>query len=388
MKVLGLMSGTSLDGIDAAVIELVGEDGTLDSWELIGFATRTYSSTERDRIAEALSTAGAAALCRLGVDLAEWFAEAAHSACDGAGIPVSALDLIGSHGQTLWHLPPRGGEQGASLQLGNPAVLAARLGAPVVSDFRSADLAAGGQGAPLVPWADQILFSHPSERRAIQNLGGMGNVTWLPPSGSSLPCVAFDTGPGVALIDRVAERASNGVDRFDRDGQLAERGVCDPALLDRLMRTPFFDLAPPRSTGREVFGNDFVDTLIDEQGLEVGSDSTRWSNLMATLVALTARSIGDAYRRWILPHGVDRVYLMGGGARNPALCRAILSELTPVEVVGGERLGLDPDAREAVAFALLAWAHSCGIPANLPEATGADGPRVLGSWTPAPEGFR
>jgi anhydro-N-acetylmuramic acid kinase len=386
--VLGLMSGTSLDGIDAAVVELEEVGDVIRSWELRGFATRPYSADERDRLGLAMTGSTAAALCRLRVDLSAWAAEAARAACDVAGLSTDSLALVGSHGQTIWHLPPRGGVPGASLQLGDPAALAAHLGAPVVSDFRSADLAAGGQGAPLVPWADRVLFSHPTKSRALQNLGGMGNVTWLPPEGATDPCLAFDTGPGVALLDRVAFLASRGGDRFDRGGRLAESGRADPILLDRLMQIPFFDQPPPRSTGREVFGDELVDSLVSQLGLEPGSGEPGWGDLMATLVSLTARSIGDAYRRWLLPRPIDGVYLMGGGGRNLALHRAIASELAPIEVCGGAELGIDPDAREAVAFALLGWAHRRGIPANVPEATGATGLRVLGSWTPAPGGSR
>jgi anhydro-N-acetylmuramic acid kinase len=224
--------------------------------------------------------------------------------------------------------------------------------------------------------------------RAIQNLGGMGNVTWLPPGGDPASILAFDTGPGVVLLDAAAEQATGGAWRFDRDGALAQQGRVAEGVLSRLLALPFFREEPPRSTGRELFGPRMVDKakawLEAETGtvLTPGAPEMGWPDLLATLTALTARSVGEAYRRWVFPRGVAEVFLMGGGARNPALWRAIEGELAPVPLRNGEDLGMDPDAREAAAFALLAWAHLRGFPANVPGATGAIGPRVLGSFTP------
>jgi len=298
------------------------------------------------------------------------------------------VSAIGSHGQTIWHHPPSHGQVGSSLQLGCAATLAELSAIPVVSDFRSRDLAAGGHGAPLVPWADRLFFSSPTRCRAIQNLGGMGNVTWLPPMGDDTPVLAFDTGPGVVLLDAAAARATGGALSFDQDGALAREGEVCEALLAHLMDHPFFGEAPPKSTGREAFGPEMVEEaakrLRDENGVELqeGRPETGWPDLLATLTAFTARSVGDAYRRWVLPRGVDELFLMGGGARNPALRDALARELKPLELRPGEGLGMDPDAREAAAFALMAWAHLRGIPANLPQATGSRGPRILGSLTP------
>ncbi|HEV3049203.1 MAG TPA: anhydro-N-acetylmuramic acid kinase, partial [Longimicrobium sp.] len=283
------------------------------------------------------------------------------------------------HGQTVWHRPPADGKRGATLQLGDAATIAERTGRPVVSDFRTRDVATGGQGAPLVPWTDQLLFSVPDRARALQNLGGIGNVTRVPPRGSAEPVWAFDTGPANSLIDAAVEIATDGRHRYDKDGRLAARGTVDQALLDDLLRHPYFAAEPPKSTGREEFGRPFVERLVQAVRPEGDQD---WMDLVATLTELTARTVADAYARWVVPRGVDEVVLTGGGARNPVLAERIRALLHPLPVVDGSALGVDPDAKEAVAFAVLAWAHLRGIPANVPSATGAAGPRVLGSLTP------
>ena len=380
MKVIGLMSGTSLDGIDVAVMEIEGRAGDDPEWKLLSHDSYPYSPEQRAAILQVIQGASAADLLRLHVDLGEWLSQAVTSHLREAGIDAAKVEAIGSHGQTIWHDPPKGDRRGGSLQLGDPATLAERTGIPVVSDFRARDLAAGGHGAPLVPWADRILFAAPERSRAIQNLGGMANVTWLPPSGDDREVVAFDTGPGVVLLDAAAELATGGLLRFDRDGRLAAGGVVDRGMLDRLMETPFLSESPPKSTGRELFGTELVREL--SAGLTPGAADAGWPDLMATLTAFTSLSIGEAYRRWIIPLGVDEVYLMGGGARNPELVRRITEDLGSIAVCESEELGLDPDIREAAAFALLAWAHRMGVAANVPSVTGSSGPRLLGSLTP------
>jgi anhydro-N-acetylmuramic acid kinase len=244
-------------------------------------------------------------------------------------------------------------------------------------------VAASGQGAPLVPWVDRALFSLPGRARALQNIGGIANVTWVPPRESGEPVLAFDTGPGNALIDAVVELATGGRMTFDRDGRLAEQGTVDDALLGELLAHPFFNLPPPRSTGRESFGRPLVQRLVEAVRPEGDQD---WLDLVATLTELTARSIADSYRRWVLPRGVSEVVVTGGGALNPTLMRRVRHLLEPLPVRDGGALGVDPEAKEALAFAVLAWAHVHGIAANEPAATGAAGPRILGSYTPgAPE---
>lgn len=394
MKLVGLMSGTSLDGIDAVLMEVEGGGSSGNSsfpeirWQVSAFHTYPLTTSQRDRILASFVIGGPRDLALLHTDLGEWFAEAVLSLLEEAGEDPGAIAAVGSHGQTIWHEPPKPQRRGSSLQIGCPSTLAERTGIPVVSDFRSRDLAAGGQGAPLVPWADAVLFRSRTGPRALQNLGGMANVTWLPGPQDVASVMAFDTGPGVALLNTAAALATGGRLYYDQDGALARRGRVVPPLLDRLLSHPFFQEVPPRSTGRETFGpamvEEAVNCLREETGATLGAGHPEegWPDLLATLTALTARSIGDAYRSWILPRGVDEVFVTGGGALNPALWDALVRELDPIPLRPGEELGVDPNAREAVAFALLAWAHLEGIPANVPGATGSMGPRVLGSFTP------
>jgi anhydro-N-acetylmuramic acid kinase len=374
------MSGTSIDGIDAVVVRIDGESRDDFTWSLLAFSTTTYDEGRRKMILDALEKGTPETLCRLDASLGEWFASAVRDVCEAAGVETRELAAIGSHGQTVWHIPPTDAERGATLQLGDAATLAERTGAAVISDFRSRDVAAGGHGAPLVPWLDELLFSAADRRRAIQNLGGMANVTWLPPTGSQEPLIAFDTGPGVALIDGAVRRATDGASPYDQDGAMALRGHVDESLLTRLLDNAYFRAPPPKSTGREHFGRALLDSVAT--GLDPGKDEDAWCDLVATLTAFTAHSIGEAYRTWVLPRGLDEVFLVGGGANNPALAQAIRQQLDTVPVKDGMELGVDPDAREALAFAFLAWAHLHGIAGNIPSVTDAEGPRVLGSITP------
>jgi anhydro-N-acetylmuramic acid kinase len=375
----GLMSGTSLDGIDAALVELTG-DVLAPDWSVRAFLDVPYSNAQRHAIHDAIVAGTAAGLCRLHADLGEWFADAALRVCGAAGVAPEQVAVLGSHGQTVWHEPPASGRRGATLQLGCAATIAERTGIPVVSDFRTRDVAAGGEGAPLVPWADRALFSQPGRRRVLQNIGGMANLTWLPPRGSAEPLLAFDTGPGNALIDAAVELATEGRETFDRDGAWAERGLVDEPLLDELLAHPFLQREPPKSTGREVFGRPFVEQLAARLR---PADRAAWAALIATLTELTARSIAHSIERWLLPRGVDEVVLTGGGAYNLSLVRRLAARLAPLPVRSeASALGIDPAGKEAIEFAALAWAHLRGAPGNVPEATGAIGPRVLGSYTP------
>lgn len=373
------MSGTSLDGVDAALVSIEGDSVDDVTWELVAFHSETYPEERRHSIHDAILDGSAAALCRLHADVGDWLAEGALGVIEAAGLDPSRIDVIGSHGQTVWHLPPEDGRRGATLQLGDPATIAERTGSPVVSDFRARDMAAGGQGAPLVPWVDQVLFALPDRARALQNIGGIGNVTRVPPRGSPDPVLAFDTGPGNGLIDAAVELATSGRLKYDVDGKLAAQGTVDKRLLDELLRHPYFGMEPPKSTGREVFGRPFVQRLVEAAPPEGDRD---WLDLVATLTELTARTIADAYARWIVPLGVAEAVVSGGGARNPTLVRRVREMVAPLPVQDGSALGIDPQAKEALSFAVLAWAHMKGIAANAPAATGASGPRVLGSYTP------
>ena len=379
MLVVGLMSGTSLDGVDAALVSVEGSTVQDIRWEVVGWCTVPYGEERREAIHREIVAGTAEALCSLHAELGEWFAEATLEVCRRTGVAADRVDLVGSHGQTLWHRPPGDARRGATLQLGDAATIAERTGIPVVSDFRTRDVAAGGQGAPLVPWVDQVLFSLPGQARALQNIGGIGNVTWVPPRETGGDVLAFDTGPGNALMDAAVELATRGKMTYDREGRLASQGEVDARLLEQLLRHPYFAQLPPKSTGREAFGKPVVDRLVEVLQPEGDQD---WMDLVATLTELTARTIAEAYRSWIVPRGVAEAVLTGGGARNPVLVARIRELLHPLPVMDGATLGVDPEAKEALAFAVLAWAHVHGIPANAPGATGAAGPRVLGSYTP------
>jgi anhydro-N-acetylmuramic acid kinase len=379
LRVAGIMSGTSLDGIDVAFVDFEGRSEADLGWRCVGFASIPLTSAQREEIHHAMVSGGPAALCALDGRLGEWFADAVLSACQQAAVPVETVQLVGSHGQTIWHQPPQGGERGYTLQLGCASTVAERTGIAVVSDFRTRDVAAGGQGAPLVPWVDRALFGALGKRRALQNIGGMGNVSWLPARGETADVLAFDTGPGNVMIDAAVELATQGAQAYDQDGRWAARGSVQPQLLAELLRHPFYAAQPPKSTGREVFGKAMVKDLAQAHG---AGNALPWPDFIATLTQLTARTIADAYRQWLLPRGLDEVFVTGGGARNPVLMDMLRRELYPLPVHTGEALGVDGDAKEAIAFAALAWAHVRGVPGNVPAATGAQGPRVLGAYTP------
>jgi anhydro-N-acetylmuramic acid kinase len=378
LRTIGLMSGTSLDGIDAAIVRFEGGPHDLQ-WEAEAFSSTPYSDVRRAQIHDAIVAGNAAALCRLHADLGEWFAQAALELCSGHHIDPRDITVIGSHGQTVWHEPPTPSRRGATLQLGCAATIAERTGIPVVSDFRSRDVAAGGQGAPLVPFADRLLYSAQERVRILLNVGGMANLTRVPTRSSDEPLLAFDTGPGNALIDAAVSMATNGRETFDRDGARASAGRTDAKLLSELLADPFFALAPPRSTGREHFGRPFVEQIVARR---TPANAQDWADLIATLTAFTATSVADAVHRWVMPRGADELVVTGGGASNPALLRALANALAPLPVIRGQFAGIDPDAKEAIAFAALAWAHITGLPGNFPEVTGAAGKRTLGSYTP------
>ncbi|MEJ2215811.1 MAG: anhydro-N-acetylmuramic acid kinase [Gemmatimonadota bacterium] len=382
MRVIGLMSVTSLDGIDAALVEFEDDDGARTddvAWTVRAFHSTPFSAAQREEIHRSILDGDAAALCRLHARLGEWLAAAALQACDAASLTAADVDLIGSHGQTIWHQPPTDEERGATLQLGDPATIAERTGIPVVSDFRSRDMAAGGEGAPLVPWVDRFLFSQPDRVRVLQNIGGIANLTRVPRTSSDEALIAFDTGPGNAPIDAAVELATSGSERYDADGRWARQGRVRADLLETLLEEPFFRRPPPKSTGREVFGRPYVQALARRMR---PADRQAWADLVATLTALTAHTIGDAVRRWVVPLGADELVLTGGGARNPVLREMIEAAVAPLPVLPGDSLGIDPDAKEAIAFAALAWAHVRRVPGNVPSVTGSAGPRVLGSLTP------
>ncbi|HYW29996.1 MAG TPA: anhydro-N-acetylmuramic acid kinase [Gemmatimonas sp.] len=385
MILVGLMSGTSLDGISAAVARFSESEGTVRA-ELISFAHRPYAPDERARLERAMGQSTAQEFCRLHADLGEWLADAALLALADAGVPRDDVAAIASHGQTLWHEPGH-----STWQVGDAARIAERTGCAVVSDFRARDVAAGGQGAPLVPMADALLFAHPTEFRALQNLGGIGNVAVVPPieamerargqDPSALPLVrAFDTGPSVVVIDGVTRVLRPGWS-YDRDGALAATGQAIPSVVDASLAHPYFAAEPPKSTGRELFSQSYIAGFIERCRAAGASDA----DIVATAVSFTARSIADQYARF-LPEPVTEIVLAGGGAQNPVLVRDIRSELARAmpgaRVLRFDDMFFDSEAKEAVAFALLGYLHLTHRPGNLPSATGARGPRQLGVLTP------
>jgi anhydro-N-acetylmuramic acid kinase len=386
MKVVGLMSGTSADGVDAAVVEIRGAPPNL-SVELLSFTFVPFDAKQRAILFALFDPATGTVdhICQANFVIGEWFAAAALKAIEEAGLAPADVALIGSHGQTIYHAVGKDAPVKSTLQIGEAAVIAARTGITAVADFRVADVAAGGQGAPLVSYVDWLLLRHPTRVRAVQNIGGIANMTYLPPGddpSASLRAgpdavLAFDTGPGNMLIDDAASRATAGALAFDRDGLLAARGRVDEALLAELLAHPYLAQLPPKTTGREQFGAAF--------GAEVWARArergVRGEDVVATLTAFTAASIADAYRRF-LPHPPDEVILGGGGASNPTLVAMLRDRLAPAAVTSHEAVGFSSDAKEAMAFSVLAYETIHCRPGNLPRCTGATRRVVLGTITP------
>jgi anhydro-N-acetylmuramic acid kinase len=368
---VGIMSGTSLDGVSAALVEIT--DAPLPDAKLVAFHQEAYSASERGQIVDAIARGSARDLALLHVALGERFAAAALQLLAAARVPLPRVAFVASHGQTIWHEPGR-----ATLQLGDAAVIAERLGVRVVSDFRSRDVAAGGQGAPLVPLPDVMLFGHAARGRLLLNLGGMANVTWVPRRGETDGAIAFDTGPGVAVMDAITRRIDHEA-AYDRDGERARRGRPARRVLDAVLEDPFFALAPPKSTGRERFGQAFADGLLERVRGGGGSDN----DAIATAAALTVESVARAVERWTPAAPDADLVISGGGARNPALVEMLAARVHPRTVARFDDLFFDGDAKEAVAFAFLGSLTLAGRPGNLVGATGARGPRILGHVTPA-----
>lgn len=371
--VVGLMSGTSLDGISAAAVRFRMDGEAIDS-QLLGFSVRQYDPQQRERLLAALQGVPPAEYCRLNADLGAWLADAANLVLAEAGIARADVAAIASHGQTVWHEPGH-----STWQFGEAAVIAERTGIPVISDFRVRDVAAGGQGAPLVPIADTLLFAARDKWRALQNIGGIGNVSVVPPAGGTDGTRAFDTGPGVAVIDGVVRLLYRDLP-FDIDGRIAASGKSVPGIVDTLLADPWFASSPPKSTGRELFSASYIARFIEL--CREARPECRNEDIVATAVSFTARSIADAYRRF-LPEPVADVLVSGGGARNPELMKCLERALAPKTVRAFTDVFFDGEAKEAVAFALMGWLHLRGEPGNVPSATGAAGSRVLGKLTPA-----
>ena len=378
VRTAGLMSGTSADGIDVAIVDIRGRRVDLVAFDVFPFrpalrrAILALCRPESARLED---------ICHYNHVLGEIFAEAVVKLCKSHNVSLDSVDLIGSHGQTVFHRP-QGGRYGgrtirSTLQIGEPSVIAQRTGITTVADFRPRDMAAGGQGAPLVPYADYVLFRHTRLPRAVQNIGGIANVTFLPRQCHREDVIAFDTGPGNMVIDGVVRLITQGKRRYDRGGDMAARGVVNRTLLREMLRHPFLRRRPPKSTGREAFG-EFYSEWFHREGQSHGLAP---EDMVAAATAFTAATVAHAYRKF-LPEMPDEVILCGGGAHNVTLVAMLQQELKGVKIRSTNDFGIDVDAKEAVSFAVLALATIKGVANNMPGATGADGPVVLGKIVP------
>jgi anhydro-N-acetylmuramic acid kinase len=383
-RIIGLISGTSADGVSAVAVDITGT-GTDTSIEILGFETYEYPPELRGEVFRLFTPESSSVdtVSHMNFVLGEFFAEAALRLMVEYDLDPGEVDAIGSHGQTVHHLPRLRDSYGfrvrSTLQIGEPAVIAERTMIPVVADFRKADIAAGGEGAPLTPYIDYILHRSPDRGRVLQNIGGIANLTYLPAGANLGDVVAFDTGPGNMVIDAVALRLAS--EPFDRDGGIAAKGEADQTLLEELMGHPYFAMGPPKTTGREEFGESYATEFLRRcEERKLGLKDT-----FATATALTVESIARAYEV-LLPGGasIDEVYLSGGGARNLFLVKSLRGRLDPIPVGLSDELGLPGDAKEAVLMAVLANEHLSGNPGNIIGATGASRPVVLGAFYPAP----
>ncbi len=377
MKVIGLMSGTSADGIDVALCDVSGQPPQLQA-EILATYSEPYSRETRERILDACQpdTSRVDAICQLNFELAELFSNAILAMLEANHISADEVDLIGSHGQTIWH-HVIDGQVAATLQITSASVIAERTGITTINNFRERDVAAGGQGAPLTGYADWLLLRHATHWRAIQNIGGMGNVTFLPPLNDtrSQP-IAFDTGPGNALIDIAVSLVTEGQYTYDPDGRIAASGQVDEVWLDELLHHPYFEQSIPKTTGRELFGTEMARELVaygQQQQLAQ-------PDVVMTLTMLTATSIFKSYQLYA-PQPIGEVILGGGGQHNHTLVQ-LLRGLFDVPVRTHEDIGLDSDFKEALVFAILAYETWHGRIGCLPSQTGADHATILGQITP------
>ena len=384
MKVVGLMSGTSADGIDAALVSIVRRGGR-PKITPIAFASSPYPRALQQRLVDLSLHGDVAEICHMNTYLGELFAKAALKVIRAAKHQPADIHAIGSHGQTIHHLPKGRREPGlglirSTLQIGEPAVIAERTGITTVANFRPRDMAAGGEGAPLVPYAHAVAFSHARRARLVVNIGGISNVTYLPAGGGMADVRAFDTGPGNMVLDAIVQDATQGTRAYDAGGRWARKGTIHRPLLTELMAHPFLARRPPKSTGREEFGAPFVRQLRDKQKRARLS----MEDLLATCAAWTAEAIGSA-RRWV-PGKIDDVIIGGGGVSNRAIMASIRTVFAPAPVLSFDECGWSSKAFEATAFALLAHDLLQGHCTNVPQVTGARRPVLLGSIVPGGAG--
>ena len=415
LLVLGLMSGTSADGIDVALARISGEPPRLNA-KLLNHTSINFPPQLRKeilRVAEQ-QPISAGQLSQLNFRLGETFAEAALAACRRFRISAKKIALIGSHGQTIFHqgrpIPYLGRPTASTLQIGEPSIIAVRAGITSIADFRPADIAQGGQGAPLVPYADYLLYRHKKLGRISLNLGGIANITVIPAAARPGQVLAFDTGPANMLIDALVAHFTHNRQRFDKDARLAQQGRSIPALIDQLMRDPYLKIAPPKSTGREYYGRSYVKKILSLGRLH----RAKPNDLIRAATIFTALSIVDALNRFVLPKTkIHQLILSGGGAQNPLILTQLAAALgtevvgaqhaapllgntaassntrfprlsNHIEIVPSSQLGIPETAKESFAFAILAYETFHRRPSNLPSATGARHPAILGKISYAP----
>ncbi|PEY49099.1 anhydro-N-acetylmuramic acid kinase AnmK [Bacillus cereus] len=378
MYVAGVMSGTSLDGIDVALVHIDGS-GVDSKVELIHFTTVPFCNDMKNDIQQALSieNSNVQLICSLNFKLGLRFANAVKEVCKEANFPLRQLDLIGSHGQTIYHQPQQdGGMIPSTLQIGEPAIIAYETNTTVISNFRTMDMAAGGQGAPLVPYSEIILYRHQTKNRLLQNIGGIGNVTVIPSQLSEKSVIAFDTGPGNMVMDEACQRLFQL--SYDQNGNIAKQGVVVEEVLTYCMNHPFLKMNPPKSTGREQFGEEFVSELLKR------FEKHSKENILTTVTRFTASSIVYHYKEFILPYyEIDEVILGGGGSYNDTLVEMIRHGLKEEKcaLFLQEDIGYSSEAKEAIAFAILANETYHRNPSNVPSATGAKNSVILGNIT-------
>jgi anhydro-N-acetylmuramic acid kinase len=377
--VVGIMSGTSADGVDAALVQVRGSGEGL-SWRLLRHETLHYSPKVRDLILRCSEpgSGDSASICRLNVLLGELFARAVLNVAERAGVDPRSIDLVGSHGQTVQNLPApltmTGISVRSSLQLGEAAVIAERTGVTTVSNFRARDLAAGGQGSPLVSYIDFLLFRNRSRGRLVINVGGVASLTAIPANAPADRILGFESGPGNMVIDGLVSHLTGGRESFDQGGRYGRKGKVSGELLARLLDHPYLLVPPPKSCGREEFGRPFLERILKENA------SLPPNDLIATATRFTAESIAFACRRYVMPHNVyEEAIVSGGGARNEYLMEQLRAAVPELSIKESDEYGLPAAAKEAVAFALLASEAAHGIPNNLPSVTGAARPVVLGT---------
>jgi anhydro-N-acetylmuramic acid kinase len=381
MLVLGMMSGTSADGIDAALVRISGAPPSIAA-KLEGHHHIAFPSKVRQAILR-LANGGAtttAEISQLNFLLGEEFATAAIEACKHWRLPLQKLSLIGSHGQTIHHQGAASRFLGSrriasTLQIGEPSMIAERTGVTTIGDFRPADMAAGGQGAPLVPFVDYLLYCDRKLGRVALNIGGIANVTLIPASARLEDVLAFDTGPGNMVIDALVEIISGGRKSYDKDARIALRGRVIRPLLEEMLRHPYLRQVPPKTAGREQFGQEYARELF----AWATQRRARTEDLVRTVTIFTALSIADGFRRFIFPRAhVNELIVAGGGAKNPLLMAQLRAALPGIEILSSSRFGIPAEAKEAFAFAILAYESFHGRANNLPSATGAKHPATLG----------